>query len=508
MFLQLLMRNADYRPDEVAILHGDRQITHRGLLDQVEGLARGLVGLGLEPGQRVALVMDNSAEFLAAWFAVAACRGVNVPLNTDFKEEELAFYLRDADVRCLVVDESRAALAARLRDSLPQPLQIVVNGTASPASGTHSLQALSGTPPGVVLPASRLDDDVIYIYTSGSTGRPKCAPRTVEQYWFETDDVVEGLRLTRADRIFCMIPMYHNFGAVHCMLASVASGARLVILGKAQPFSLHRRRALALMQQERVTILPGVPFMYAELASVTEAADIRSVRVCYSAAAALTDDIADAFRSRFGVPIRNHYGSTETGVMTINMDADPLQARGSVGKPFPGVRIRILDEDGTEMPRGEEGEVVVSSRAMTRGYLGLPPEENQHFRGGAFHTGDLGLLDAEGNLHLRGRRRFIIDVVGQKVSPVEIEDVMAQHPAVQGVTVIGVPSADGKSNVIRAYVHRAAACTTAELTAFCRERLANFKVPTEILFLREMPRSNLGKTIRSRDTLDALVIQG
>lgn len=504
MFLQLLMRNADYRPDDIAIVQGDRRITHAELLGRVERYARGLQALGVEPGQRVALILDNSPEFLASWFAVAACRGVNVPLNLEFKDEEFLFYLRDADVRVLVVDESRRELALRLQAGLQRPLKIVVNGDAG--NDGVSMQALMAHAGRESLPACHFDDDVIYIYSSGSTGRPKCAPRTVVQYWHETDDVVEGLRLGRTDTIFCMLPMFHNFGAVHCMLASVASGARLVILGRAQPFALHRRRALALMQQERATILPGVPFMYAELMSGTDSFDLSTIRVCYSAAAALTDDIADGFRARFGVPIRNHYGCTETGVMTINMDADPLRNRASVGKPFPGVRIRILDDDGSELPRNAEGEIVVTSRATTRGYLGLPPEENVHFRDGDFYTGDLGLLDDEGNLHLRGRRRFIIDVVGQKVSPVEIEDVLKSHPAVANATVIGVPSADGKSQVIKAFVLRQGDCTADALLAFCRERLANFKVPTAVAFLSQMPSSQLGKTVRNREALEALVV--
>jgi long-chain acyl-CoA synthetase len=205
------------------------------------------------------------------------------------------------------------------------------------------------------LPACALDDELIYIYSSGSTGRPKCAPRTVVQYWWEMDDVIECLQLGRRDTIFCMIPLFHNFGAVHCMLASVGSGARLVILDNANPFALQRSRALRLMQAERVTILPGVPFMFGHLANTSSDCDLASVRICYSAAAALTRDISDAFLARFKVPIRNHYGCTEVGVMTINLDPDPrdLSRSDSISRSHQISTMRA------DLPAGEVGEIVV-----------------------------------------------------------------------------------------------------------------------------------------------------
>ena len=503
MFLQLLQRNADYRPDEVAVVFGATRLTNSELLGNVERCSRGLIGLGVSPGDRVALLLDNSVEFLISFFAIAACRAVSVPLSPEFKEDELHFYLRDAGVRGLIVDAHRIDLAMRVAGSLPQQVQVIVNGAAAP--GAVSLADLLSTVEEATLPATCLDDELIYIYSSGSTGRPKCAPRTVIQYWWEMDDVIEGLQLTREDKIFCMIPLFHNFGAVHCMLASVGSGASLVILDKPHPFSLHRRRALRLIQDEKITILPGVPFLFDQLGESIGDHDLSSVRICYSAAAALTRDIAEQFYSRFNVPIRNHYGCTEVGVITINLEPDLSQGIGSVGKPFPGVRVRILDDSGNALPAGEVGEVVVSSRAMTRGYRGAGEMDFPQFKGGCFHTGDLGLLDSEGRLHLRGRRSLVIDVVGQKVSPVEVEDVLAEHPGVETSIVLGVPNPDGLGELVKAYVVRDGLCGEEELLAHCRARLANYKVPSEVVFVRELPKGALGKVMRRREILDSLV---
>jgi long-chain acyl-CoA synthetase len=501
----LLQRNAAHRARETAVVYGATRVSNAELLDRVERCARGLVALGVRPGDRVALLLENSPEFLISFFGIAACRGVVVPLNLDFKDDELRFYLGDAGARCLVVDAARATAAQRIAAALPQPPLVIVNG--APVAGAHSLAVLLAQAPAASLPDCALDDEIIYIYSSGSTGRPKCVPRTVAQYCLEMQAVIECLQLDRRDTIFCMIPLFHNFGAVHCMLASIGSGARLVILDGANPFALHRSRAIKLIAQQRVTILPGVPFMFGHLASTSSDCDLSSVRICYSAGAAVTPEIAESFRARFKVPIRNHYGCTEVGVMTINLDADPRKHDESVGRAFPGVRIRILDDAGRDLPAGKIGEIVVSSPAMTSGYRGAGKESRALFRDGFFHTGDLGTLDADGRLYLRGRSKFVIDVVGHKVSPIEIEDVLARHPAVRESVVLGIPNADGNGEHIKAYVAASDECAVAELLRFCRERLANFKIPQAIEFIREVPKNSLGKTLRKREILDALRVR-
>jgi long-chain acyl-CoA synthetase len=350
-----------------------------------------------------------------------------------------------------------------------------------------------------------LDDDIVYIYSSGSTGRPKCAPRTVVQYWWEMDDVVTCLKLGRSDTIFGVIPLFHNFGAVQCMLASVGSGARLVMFKNPNPFVLRRQSALALLEKERVTIFPGVPFIFEHLVECTKSADLSSIRVCYSAAAALSQETADAFLAKYDIPIRDHYGCTEVGAMTIDLDPIPRQHGRSVGKPFPGVQVLILDEDGEPLGPKEQGEVVVRSRAMTRGYLGLDELNQQAFREGRFYTGDLGCLDEEGRLFLLGRKKFIIDVVGHKVDPYEVEDALAEHTNVRDSVVIGAPNENGDGTIVKAYVVADPICDERELIAFCRARLANFKVPQAVEFVSEIPKNTLGKVIRKSEVLEQYV---
>jgi long-chain acyl-CoA synthetase len=504
MLLEQLQRNAEYHPHDTALVFKDESVSHRDLLDRVERCAQGLLELGVKPGDRVALLLENSPDFITGFFAVAACRGANVPLNLEFKEDEISFFLDDAGVSVLIVDSQRVELAQRAAAASSTTITIVVAGDDRPGCKSFSsLLECEGTAP---LPSPSLDDDVIFLYSSGSTGRPKCAPRTLLQYWWEMDDVIEGLHLTRADVIFCAIPLFHNFGAVHCMLAAAGSGAKLVILNKLTPFVLRRSQALKLLESERVTIFPCVPFNLGHLADATTQADLSSVRICYSGAAVLTEAVADAFFEKFEVKIRQHYGCTEVGAMTINLDADPWTFRESVGSAFPGVTIRILDEDGNELPVGSMGEVVVSSRQMTSGYLGEDDVNRELFRDGCFYTGDLGRLDDEGRLYLMGRKKFVIDVVGQKVSPIEVEDVLNQHPAISESVAIGVPNPAGAAQIVQAYVVAVSDCTSEVLTDFCRDRLANFKIPHKIEFISEVPKNAMGKVQRKKELLEAKIV--
>jgi len=504
VFFQFLQRNADYDPAGVAIACGDECVSHGELKFQVESVARGLRDLGVGRGDRVALFLENSPRYIVSFFAVAACRGTNVPLNIELKEEEVRFYLNDAKVRCVIVDAARVELIQRAAAEVGHEIKIVV--TDDENTGNVPFARLLQTRNTTRLPACCLDDDVVYIYTSGTTGRPKCAPRTVEQYWSETISVIDGIRLSRSDVIFCAIPLFHNLGAVHCMLAAAGSGAKLVMLKNPNPFVLRRREALRLLEAENVTDFPGVPYIFDHLASSSTPANLSAIRMCYSASAVLSEQTARTFFQKFDLPIRGHYGCTEVGAMTILLDDDPTQYSESVGVAFPGVQITIMDDAEHELPIGEIGEIVVSSRGMTRGYLGVDEQANSMFRHGKFFTGDLGRVDDVGRLYLMGRKKLIIDVAGHKVSPIEVEDVLAQHPAVRGSVVVGVADHRGDGQAVAAFVALNEPCESNELKQFCRERLANFKVPQLLQFISDVPRNALGKVVRRADELEKLVI--
>ena len=273
-----------------------------------------------------------------------------------------------------------------------------------------------------------------------------------------------------------------------CLLAAVRSGATLVLFDDPNPFLLQRGRALELLERERATIFPAVPFTFRLLAEAAEEADLSSLRLCFSAAAALPRSTFDAFHDRFGVPVRQLYGCTEAGCVTVNLDADPDATAGSVGRAARRAwSCRSWTTTGEPVEPGRVGEILIRSTAMTPGYAGPRSWTARHSATAGSRSGDRGRMDEEGRLFITGRRKLLIDVRGDKVDPIEVEDVLAVHPKVEQVVVVGVDSGVEGEQLVKAVVVPAGDCGERELIRYCRERLADYKVPQRVEFLRRDP---------------------
>jgi long-chain acyl-CoA synthetase len=450
MVTDLLYANAESRPEHAALVHASERISHADLLDRVERLAQGLAARGIGPGDAVALVLPDGPAFAAAFFAVTGLGAVVVPLNPQFKTAEREFCLRSCAVREVISDE--------------RAVERLIEG--------HSRRPLERRSP---------EETFVYQFSSGSTGRPKRLARTHGQLWAEAEsyDFVGP-----DDRLFCAIPLFHTYGMGCCLITAVRHGATLVFLDDPHPFVLRRERALELLERERITVFPGVPLHFRYLADAATGADLSSLRLCFSAGTALPRETFDAFAARFGVPVRQLYGCTEAGTLTANLDPDPVASFESVGTPVGHVQVRI-----------EDGEIAVTSPAMTRGYSDMEDLNRRAFHDGWFLTGDLGRLDGAGRLCVTGRKKLLIEVAGHKVDPIEVEDVVLAHPKVREAVVVGVSAAGGEQSV-KAVIVPDDTCGDREVIAFCRERLAGFKVPQVIEFREEIPRSPLGKVLR------------
>ena len=436
-----------------SLICGDDRIGADELWERVGRLAGGLAARGIGRGDRVALLLPNGTAFATSFLAIAQLGAVVVPLNPKFKPAELEFCYRDAGVR-LVIDDEREV--ARLIDG-------------------HAEREPEPLAPG---------DVALLAYSAGCTGHPKRVPRTTGQLWWEADAVAATMSLTPDDSIFCAIPMFHAYGLGCCFLAALRSGADLVIADPRRPLTLAREEVLRLIEREQVTVFPAVPFVFRTLAESAITADLSSVRLCFSAGNALPHSTFDAFDRAFDVPIRQLYGLTETGAVTVNVDDDPWATAGSVGRPMPGVAVEVLDDAGRPLETGRIGDIAVRSPAMTRLY------------GDPFATGDRGRLDEAGRLVITGRRKLLIDVRADKVDPIEVEDVLAVHPRVREVVVVGVPSGIEGEELIKAVVVGEDGCSERELIRFCRERLANYTVPQLVEFRDEIPRSSDGTVLR------------
>jgi long-chain acyl-CoA synthetase len=472
-----------------AIVHGDERITPAELAERVARLAHGLSARGIGPRDPVALVMRDSPEFVISFLALACLRAIAVPLDPRYKEAELSFCMRECGVRWAIADADKAALCRA-----SGTVEILVAGDAGP--GVVGLKSLIAGHAPADLTGAEPGDEVVFQYSAGCTGGPKRVPRTQAQLRAEADSFAATMGLSGADVVFSTLPLFHSYGLGSCMLAALRSGATLVILEDAHPFLLQRDHALAVLERERATVFPAVPFILRLLAEAPGHGDLSAVRLCFSAAAALPRPTFEAFAQRFGVPIRQLYGSTETGAVTANLDDDPWATWRSVGRPLEGVEVSVLDAAGEPVEAGRIGEIAIRSPAVTAGYAGLPELNRERFADGWFLTNDRGRLDEQGRLHLTGRKQLLIDVKGDKVDPIEVEDVLAVHPQVREVVVVGIESGAEGEDLIKAVVVPDGSCRARELIRFARARLSNYKVPQMIEFRDEIPRSASGDVLR------------
>jgi long-chain acyl-CoA synthetase len=448
---ELLRAAAAANPDRPALVYGDERIGYPELLDRAERLAGGLAARGIGPGEAVALRLPNGPGFVTAFFAITGLGAIVVPLNPQFKRDELDACMRACGARALLSDEREVA-------------QLVADHAPAP------------------LPARAPEEAAMYQFSSGSTGRPKRLARTHANLVAEAGTYTW---IRPEDRVFCAVPLFHTYGLGCCLIAAVRSAATLVFLDEALPFVLARRRALDLLERERCTVFPGVPFNFRLLAEAPGHADLSSLRLCFSAGTALPRPAFDAFLGRFGVAVRQLYGCTEAGTLTANLDADPVASFESVGRPVGSVQVWI-----------EDGEILVRSPALTSGYSDMEALNREVFRDGWFRTGDVGRLDGEGRLYVTGRRKLLIEVAGHKVDPIEVEDVVTAHPAVREAVVVGINAAGGGEQQVKAVVVAGDGCGERDVIEFCQQRLANFKVPRVVEFRDEIPKSPLGKILR------------
>jgi long-chain acyl-CoA synthetase len=477
-----------------AIVHGEERIGYAELAERVARLAGGLSARGVGPGDPVALVMRDTPAFVISFLAVTGLRATVVPLNPHYKAAELGFCLRDCGVRAVIADADKAALCRDLVSAEDRKVEVISAGDAGP--GALTLDSLIGGHDAPELDGAAPDDHAVFQYSAGCTGGPKRVPRTQGQLRFEADSLVATLGISSADVLLSALPLFHSYGMGSCMLAALRGGATLVILADAHPFVLQRDRALEVLERERVTVFPAVPFILKLLAEAPGSGDLSALRLCFSAAAALPRPIFDGFAQRFKVPIRQLYGFTEAGAVTANVDDDPWTTWRSVGRPLEGVEVEVLGADGAPLGAGHLGEIAVRSPALMRGYAGLEALNSTVFQGETFLTNDRGRLDEDGRLYITGRKQVLIDVKGDKVDPIEVEDVLAVHPRVREVVVVGVQSGAQGEDIVKAVVVPDGACQERELIRFARERLSNYKAPQMVEFREEIPKSPSGEVLR------------
>jgi acyl-CoA synthetase (AMP-forming)/AMP-acid ligase II len=489
--LDLLGRGDDTHP---ALLAPDHPaLSYAALRANVVALAAQLHELGVGRGDRVAIAMANGPEMAIAFLA-AATAATAAPLNPRYRPEEFAFYYEDTRARALIVapgtqDEARAALL---------PGMIVIEAEAQ-ADGTLAFSAADGSSPTPSThhpsPAFAIPDDVAMIlHTSGTTSRPKRVPIRHRNLATSAANIGETYGLAPTDRALCVMPLFHIHGIVASLLSTLASGGTVIC-----PPGFDGLKFWGWVEEFRPTWYSAVPTMHQILLARAErnAETIAAHRFRFirSSSAPLPPVVMERLEAAFGAPVLESYGMTEAAHQMASNPRPPAPRKaGSVGVGI-GVDIAIMDEAGQLLPQGQRGEVVVRGGNVVDGYENNPEANAAAFTHGWFRTGDQGMIDADGYLLLTGRIKELINRGGEKISPLEIDDVLLRHPAVGEALAFAVPH-----KTLGEEVHAAVVLTSAaderELREHCAQSLAEFKVPRQIHILEALPRGATGKLQR------------
>jgi acyl-CoA synthetase (AMP-forming)/AMP-acid ligase II len=486
---RLLQRGADNAPAIGA--PGRLWLTHAGLRRLADTTAARLNAMGIGRGDRVAMVLPNGPE-MAALFVTTACAATTAPLNPAYKAEEFDFYLSDLNARALIVQQGMETPARAVAAARGIAVIELVPGEA--AGDFTLLSDLVGTPahPGFVQP----DDVALVLHTSGTTARPKIVPLTQINITASAVHIGASLALTAEDCCLNIMPLFHIHGLIAAVTSSLAAGGAVSCTPGFNAF-----RFFSTFDEVCPTWFTAVPTMHQALLGLTgrnkEIIERARLRLIRASSASLPPQAMLDLEEAFGVPVIESYGMTEAA---HQMAANPLPPRphypGSVGVAA-GPEIAIMAEDGSMLPVGELGEVVIRGRNVTLGYENNPEANAKAFTHGWFRTGDEGYLDAEGYLRLTGRLKEIINRGGEKVSPLEVDNLLMEHPDVAQCLTFAMPHAKLGEEVAAVVVLREGAEPNEHaIRDFAAERLAAFKVPRKIVFLDEIPKGATGKLMR------------
>jgi long-chain acyl-CoA synthetase len=480
---ELVSRAASRHPDKSALVAGSRTVTWGELETAVATLAAGLVARGLQPGDRVGLLQPNGIDFAVAYFGVLRAGFVALPLNTAYTANEIGYQLSDSGAALVIASGSHAHLAA------PSEVEVVTVGTdawtALNAAGGESLAKARGG----------AEDTAVLLYTSGTSGRPKGAMLSHRALLANLSQLaqIEPAVIAPDDRVLLVLPLFHVYGLNAGLGMTAYVGATGVVAERFDPVE-----TLRLVDSAHVSNIVGAPPMYVSWSMLPRLSEsLASLRLAVSGSAPLPPDVLSAILDGTGHHVFEGYGLTETAPVLTTSLCSEVAKPGSIGRPIPGVELRLLDDQGEETDEGDPGEIVVRGANLFSGYW--PDGSGGPDADGWFRTGDVAVADDDGDLFLVDRVRELILVSGFNVYPREVEDVIAGHADVDEVAVIGIAHPYTGETVKAFVVPRPGTAPTADdVIEYAARRLARFKCPTAVEIVSELPHSATGKVAKGR----------
>jgi long-chain acyl-CoA synthetase len=481
-----LVNTTGSHPDRTAVRPDDRALRYRDLDDLSARVAAWLLRRGITAGDRVGLMAPNVPEFLTLYYGILRVGAVVVPMNPQFKSREVAYYLSDSAASLALAWHGVADQAAKGAASAGTDLVII-----EPSDFASTLADVGPEP---TVADRTPSDTAVILYTSGTTGQPKGAELTHANLLSNVEVTrTTLLNLGPRDVVLGALPLFHSFGQTVGMGCAMASGACLTLLPRFDPV-----RALEIIKRDQVTVLMGVPTMYAAILHSAEGAtDTASLRLCVSGGAAMPVEIMRTFEKKFGCMILEGYGLSETSPVASFNHPDRERKPGTIGQAIAGVEMRIQNDDGDPLPPGEIGEIAIRGHNVMKGYWRRPEDTAQAMAGGWFRTGDLARVDSEGYFSIVDRKKDMIIRGGLNIYPREIEEVLYEHPAVAEAAVIGVPDEMlGEEVAAVVKLKPGASADPGELREHVRSQLAAYKYPRHVWIVDELPHGGSGKILK------------
>jgi long-chain acyl-CoA synthetase len=484
---QLLTETASKHGDRRALKLDDNVVTYEMLNEGAARVAGLLKDRGLRPGDRVGIMLPNVPYFGVVYYGVLRAGGVVVPMNVLLKAREVSFYLSDSGAKHLFVWHEFAASAEE--GAKDAGAEVIIS---EPGEFERLLAGAPREPDDVERDGS---DTAVILYTSGTTGTPKGAELTHSNMLENCrHGGTELVHVSEQDVIFGALPLFHSFGQTCCLNTGVRAGACLTMIPRFEP-----GKALEIIQRDKVTLFDGVPTMYHAMLNYPdrEQYDVSCLRTCVSGGSAMPVEVMRSFEEAFGCVVLEGYGLSETSPVASFNHPERERKPGSIGTPIRGVEMRVVDDEGNELPPGEVGEIVIRGHNVMKSYWNRLDATAEVMKDGWLRTGDLARMDADGYFFIVDRKKEMIIRGGYNVYPREIEEVLYEHPAVLEAAVIGVPDEAMGEEVGAAVVLRLGADASADdIRGFVKDRVAAYKYPRHVWFTDDLPKGATGKILK------------
>jgi long-chain acyl-CoA synthetase len=482
-----LSASAAEHGDRVAVKLDDAELTY-AQLDQAAARVAGLLReRGVGSGDRVGIMLPNVPYFPACYYGALRRGAVVVPMNVLLKRREVAFYLSDSGAKLLFAWHDFGEAAQTGADEAGAECVLVAPGEFE--------RLLAEAEPVDEVAERDPEDTAVILYTSGTTGQPKGAELTHSNLTRNVEAFLPLIDVDETSVVLGALPLFHSFGQTCGLNASVRTGACLTLIPR-----FDASKALEIIQRDHVTVFEGVPTMYAAMLHHPDrdAADISCLKVCASGGASMPAEVMRGFEQAFGAKVLEGYGLSETSPVASFNQPDRERKPGSIGTPIAGVEMKVVDDDGNEVPQGEPGEILIRGHNVMKGYWNKPEATAEAISDDRwFKTGDMATIDEDGYFFIVDRKKDLIIRGGYNVYPREVEEVLYEHPAVREAAVIGVPHPElGEEVAAAVALKEGTEVTEDELREYAKEQVAAYKYPRKVWFVDELPKGPTGKILK------------